>query len=392
MASVTIDRVDAIPVRIPRDLNAATGTAGTPTTLKPSRYDYKWSETYEVLYPVHFEATLVRLTCSDGRVGWGEAQAPLAPEVSSAIVERLLRPAVEGETFSGKPEEIEWLWDRMYNTMRVRGQTGGFMIDAISGVDIALWDLAGKMNQAPVAQLLGDSAPPSRLPAYVSGLAGETNAERIENARGYREMGFSKFKLFFDRTKEDLFGLVDGLRAGLGEDTEIAIDALWRLRDDAVEFGRECDKRRALWLECPLPPEDPAAHGELARSLKTPLALGESYRTRYEIAPLLRENCFRFLQPDLGRVGLTEGRRLARLAAERDIPVVPHVSIAMGPQIAAALHFAAAMPNCNLVEYNPKVFSVANQYLEQPLGIEGASYLVPEGAGLGANVIAQKLS
>src|SRR5690606_6246119 len=156
-------------------------------------------------------------------------------------------------------------------------------------------------------------------------------------------------------------------------------DALWRLRDDAENFGRECDNRRALWLECPLLPEDPAAHGVLARALKTPLALGESYRTRFEIAPFLRERCFRLLQPDLGRVGLTEGRRLAALAAEQGIAVVPHVSIAMGPQIAAALHFAAATPNCDLVEYNPKVFTVANQHLEQPIEMEGAFYKLPKG-------------
>ncbi|MBI1354209.1 MAG: mandelate racemase/muconate lactonizing enzyme family protein [Acidobacteria bacterium] len=391
MAAVKLERLEAIPVRIPRDLTAATGTAGTPTTLKSNPYDYRWSETYEVLYPIHFETTLVRLTASNGAVGWGEAQAPLAPEVSAAIVERLLRPAVEGEPFGGNPAEISRLWDRMYSTMRVRGQTGGFMLDAISGVDIALWDLAGKIHDAPVAELLGDRPPLDRLPAYVSGLAGETNAERVEQARGYREQGFSKFKLFFDRTKEDLLGLMDALRAELGDDTEIAVDALWRLREDAGDFGRQLDRRRAMWLECPLLPEDPAAHGVLARSIRTPLALGESYRTRYELAPFFREECLRFLQPDLGRVGLTEGMRLAVRAAGLGIAVVPHVSIAMGPQIAAALHFAAAVPNCNLVEYNPKVFSVANQYLATPIELDGAGYRLPKGPGLGADVLADKI-
>jgi len=164
------------------------------------------------------------------------------------------------------------------------------------------------------------------------------------------------------------------------------------LREDAVEFGRELDRRRILWLECPLLPEDAAAHSVLAHAIETPLALGESYRTRYEIAPFLQERCFRFLQPDLGRVGLTEGRRLAALAAEQDIAVVPHVSIAMGPQIAAALHFAAATSNCELVEYNPKVFSVANQYLAAPLSIEGTGYKLPSGPGLGADVMAERLA
>ena len=83
--------------------------------------------------------------------------------------------------------------------------------------------------------------------------------------------------------------------------------------------------------------------------------------------------------------------RLAALAAERGIAVVPHVSIAMGPQIAAALHFAAAAPSCNLVEYNPKVFSVANQYLEKPIELDGAAYRLPSGPGLGADVLVENL-
>jgi len=78
--------------------------------------------------------------------------------------------------------------------------------------------------------------------------------------------------------------------------------------------------------------------------------------------------------------------RLARLAADSGAAIVPHVSIAMGPQIAAAIHFAAAAPECRLVEYNPQVFAVANRFLERPLGLDGTSYTVPEEPGLGVSV------
>ena len=91
----------------------------------------------------------------------------------------------------------------------------------------------------------------------------------------------------------------------------------------------------------------------------------------------------RILQPDLGRCGITEGMALAQAAAGYGIAVVPHLSIAFGPQVAAALHFAAAAPGCDLAEYNPQVLCVANRFLRAPIVLHGTSYLVPEEPGLG---------
>jgi galactonate dehydratase len=93
-----------------------------------------------------------------------------------------------------------------------------------------------------------------------------------------------------------------------------------------------------------------------------------------------------FVQPDLGRSGLTEGLKIAHIAADRGLPVVPHISIAMGPQIAAAIHFAAALPGCELLEYNPSVLEIANRYLRTPLECRHGSYLVPDRPGLGCDV------
>jgi len=356
---VKIAAIEATPVRLPRDLDAATGTAGSPTRLVASESQYRWSETVTALYSVNFETALVKVTTDTGLVGWGEAQAPLAPEVACTIVDLLLKPVLLGVEFGGTVEEIENLWERMYSTMRVRGQTGGFMLDAIAGVDLALWDLAGR---------LGASRPPARtqVPAYVSGL-------RPEEGRRYWEAGFRAFKLYYDRDEAALWESFDALRAATGQEAGIAVDALWRLApDNAAAFGRKLDERNALWLECPLMPEDPAAHVALAQAIRTPLALGESYRTRYELAPFL--GAARVIQPDLGRCGITEARRIARLAAERGATVVPHVSIALGPQIAAAISFAAATPNCHLVEYNPKVLEVANRFLATPIEVRNGHY------------------
>jgi galactonate dehydratase len=356
-----ITRIEARPVRLPRDIARATGTAGSPTILAPSAGDYRWSSVYPCLYSVNFETALVRVETDAGIHGWGEAQAPLAPEVACAIIDRLLAPVLTGEEVN--PEA---LWDRMYNTMRVRGQTGGFMIDAISAIDIALWDIRGRAEGVPVCRLLSDS-PKSRLPAYLSGLT-----------QGASPEPFTQVKLFYDtHTPEEFF---DAWPGGV----QVAADALWRhTPESALEFGAEVDRRGALWFEAPLAPEDPLAHAELARRVKTPVAIGESYRARFEMAPFFRERALGVYQPDLGRSGITEGMRLAAVAAGHAIPVVPHVSIAFGPQLAAALHFAAAVPNCNLVEYNPQVAAIANRFLAKPIEMDGCSYVVPEGPGLG---------
>jgi galactonate dehydratase len=107
----------------------------------------------------------------------------------------------------------------------------------------------------------------------------------------------------------------------------------------------------------------------------------------FELRPFLDAGAMKIVQPDLGRTGITEGLRIAAAARERGVKVIPHVSIAMGPQIAAAIHFAAATPDCPLVEFNPNVIETANRYLAEPLRMEGAQYRVPDAAGLGVEIV-----
>ncbi len=387
-----IQTIEALPIRISRDVDRTTGTAGLPSHLEQTDWDYRWSAAFPTLYAVHFETALVKITTDTGLVGWGEAQAPLAPQVACTIIDTLLRPVLIGAEFAGSREAIEALWQRMYDSMRVRGQTGGFMLDAIAGVDIALWDLAGQAAGKPVAELIAPGTARGELPAYISGLSGSTNDERVRAAREYVQQGFGAFKIFYDRGEAELFDLLSGLRSALGPGIGLAVDALWRLDpEEATGFGQRLDELPALWLECPLKPEDPLAHARLAKAIRTRIALGESYRTRYEMAPFFREKVIGVLQPDLGRSGITESLRLAALAAEQGADTVPHVSIAMGPQVAAALHFAAAVEKCPLVEYNPRVLEIANRFLLNPIELAGGAYSVPTAPGLGAEVIEEEV-
>lgn len=386
-----IESVEALPIRVHRDVERTTGTAGLPSRLESSQWNYRWSEAFPTLYAVHFETALIKITTDTGLAGWGEAQAPLAPQIACGIVDHLLKPVLIGAEFGGRAEDIAALWRRMYESMRVRGQTGGFMLDAISGVDIALWDLAGKAAGRPVSEMIPATRRRDRLPAYVSGLAGAGNAARVEAAKQYVAAGFKAFKIFHDRGEDELFDLLEQLRSNLGEGIGLAVDALWRWNEEnATGFGRRLDALGALWLECPLPPEDPLAHGRLAQAISTPVALGESYRTCYELAPFFRAKALGVLQPDLGRSGITESLRMARRAAEAGVATVPHVSIALGPQVAAALHFASSIPNCPLVEYNPRVLEITNRFLVTPVALVEGAYVLPGGAGLGIDIIEQE--
>lgn len=367
-----ITKITARAICLPRNLSAATGTAGTPTAMGAASGDYRWSAVYPCLYSPNFETALVKIETDAGLVGWGEAQAPLAPQVACTIIDRLLGPVLEGEDFSEPtPARISELWDRMYATMRVRGQTGGFMVDAIAALDIALWDIAGQAAGLPVSHLI-PGTPKQLIPAYLSGMQpGETDSN-----------GFGLVKMFYDTSGVKEF--LDHVEAVQRTGTELAVDALWRHTPaTARSFGKELDARNVKWFEAPLPPEDVEEHAALALEMRTPLAIGESYRTRFEMKPFFAAKAVGIYQPDLGRTGITEGLRLAQMAEAAGVPVVPHLSIAFGPQIAAALHFAAAVKGCNLAEYNPQVLHVANRFLQDPLEVAEQAYQVPQGKGLG---------
>jgi len=333
--------------------------------LAEGRGYYRWSTHYPALYSTEFETCLVKVTLSDGAVGWGEAQAPLAPEVAGQIVKSLLAVAIEDEEFEPTEAGIARLWQRMYSTMRVRGQVGGFMLDAIAGVDIALWDLASQVHGRPLRELLS-AAPKERVPAYVSGTPGKTVGERLAFVGEWFEAGFDTFKLYFESDWDLLLEQIDRMQDNF-EGISVAVDALWHLpADGTIECAEELAERRVLWLESPLLPEDVAGHVELVNETGVRLALGESYRTRYEAQPFFDAEILTYWQPDLGRSGISETLVLGRMAQKAGVAIVPHVSIALAPQLNAAIEVSAALGNSPMCEFNPSVVEMANRYTKAP--------------------------
>jgi D-galactarolactone cycloisomerase len=330
---------------------------------------------------------LARIGTDAGLTGWGESQAVAAPDVAGAIIHSLLKPVLEGREFNGTGLEIESLWKSMYNQMRACGQTGGFMLDAMAAVDIALWDLAGKIHGVSIAALIAGCQARTRLETYVDYLAGDTDAARLDAARLSRDAGCRRFKILYHSSERELLETYDAL-AGICGPENIAVDAQWRL-DPAIAagFGAELDHRGALWLESPFPPEDPRSHGALARRIRTPVAIGETYRTHFELAPFFRSRAMSIVQPDLGRCGISEGLSMARAAERAGMEVVPHLAPALGPLLFATLQFAAAVPNCRLVPHTPGAVETANEFSSAPVQFRDGEYMVPAAPGLGIELV-----
>ena len=303
------------------------------------------------------ETLLVRVECESGQVGWGESQAGVAPNVVASIVDTILAPVLIGrDALDGSV-----LWDEMYSCMRDRGHGGGFMMDAIAAVDIALWDLAGKVYEEPVSRLLG-GAYRLELPLYLSGPRGNTLEQRLADTERFVDEGFSAVKLFIGRGVEADVSEVGAFREHFGADLVLLVDAQWLYSPpEALRLGKALEELRVGFLETPINPEDISGHAELSRDLALPIALGETERTRWQFLPFLNARAVDVVQPDVGRCGITETRRIAFLAELHNLPVTFHCGVGFGPYLAATLQTAAAIPNLMYVEYQPDMHELARQ-------------------------------
>lgn len=374
---MSIYSIEALPVRIKRD-EAYLGAL--PQGIDPNAYFLR--PPYRVLYTAHFETCFVKITTDEGVIGWGEALAPVAPEVVAEIIRQLIAPVLRGRD----PLHGDVLWSMMYDLMRDRGHYGGFMLDAISACDIALWDLRGKILDQPVYKLLG-GAYRETIPCYVSGLPRPDDAGRVALAENWVERGFQAFKLAAGYGVEADAASIGALRHALGEDIPLLLDAHWNYTlDQAITLGRKLESLNAALLEAPLNPEDLDGHIKLADALAIPIAIGETERTRYQFKSWLTQRGADILQPDIGRVGISETLKIAHMAETFNVRVAPHLSVNLGIGIAASIHTAAAISNLYMLEYQPPVFELANLLLETPLICENGAYHLPSGIGLGVQI------
>jgi L-rhamnonate dehydratase len=321
----------------------------------------------------------------------GSAQIETQPHVVAAIVGA---PGEASGMFSGlralaigqDPTQTDVLWDHLFKGSYYYGRRGAAM-QAISGIDIACWDIFGQATGLPVATLLGGQRRDSVV-AYASTLFRTTTDGMRAAAEHYVEQGFRAVKFGWGPLGDDLrqdIRLVEAAREALGSERELMIDAGWRHRrtfKEALQMVRAVEPFAPYWVEEPCFPEDYETYRRLSEAVTTRIAAGEADATVGEFRRLAAAG-IDVLQPDLSRCGgLTVARRIAYLADELDLMVCPH---AWGSDIltAATLHFAAFLGRETFLEFNTSRDELSRSLVADPLKLEGGVVRVPAGPGLG---------
>jgi D-galactarolactone cycloisomerase len=289
-----------------------------------------------------YRTTIVRVHTDAGITGFGECASRIGSQVTKAIVDEL-RPMLIGQN----PLASDHLWHRLYATLRTGGHNAGFFIEALSGIDIALWDLRGKAFSAPISVLLG--GPHRRtLAAYGTGLTLSLPADELaRRAQGLIDRGYTIAKAKIGAEPDAPDAELDALRrlcAAFTGRLRFIVDANGMFRFmTAVRVGRALEALPVLWFEEPLAPDDRLHQVELARVLDVPVAGGESAYTSASFRDLLTSGAYDIVQPNVARAGgITEASKIATLAEVFEVPFAPHVGSSSGICIAATLQLAAA--------------------------------------------------
>ena len=341
-------------------------------------------------------ATLLEIRTDAGLCGWGEAfaQGLEPPEIAAAVIDKALKPLLVG----ADPLDIEVLWHRMYHMTRDYGRKGS-VVSAISAVDIALWDIAGKFHELPVYKLLG-GAFRTRVQPYATGfyrIKGQGEAKRLaEEALRHFEDGFSLMKVKLGYGVDDDIACMKEIgRAVRGKPVTLMIDTNHAYgRAEALRLGRALEGFDLRWYEEPVAPEDMQGYAEMRSKLSMPIAGGENEHTLYGFRALFDAGAVDIAQPDLGSCGgLTAGRHIAALAQAHGVQVNPHV---WGSAIAqaASLQFIAALPDAHhslfaqqpILEYDRSSHPFRQHLVRQPLQHAGGWVEIPAEPGLGVEV------
>lgn len=334
------------------------------------------------------DALIVRVHTDEGIVGVGEVDS--LPAVVKAAIEAPpshsnasgLRALLVGHD----PLQIEELWRRMYEGTIYFGRRG-VAIHTISGVEIALWDIAGKAAGCPVHELIG-GAKRVRVPAYASTLMPETPEEVREVVTRHRDEGFGAVKLGWGplgRDADSDLALVAAAREAAGDEMELMIDVGkgWRRADDAIDAARRMAEYRPYWIEEPFPPDNYDLYAELASAVDVPLAAGEEESHLADFERLIDVAGVEIVQPDVTRAGgISQCLRVAALARERGRRCVLH-AWSTGIIKAASLHVLAAMQEAEYLEYCVQTTELNQRLVRERFPLRDGEVEVPTAPGLG---------
>lgn len=338
------------------------------------------------VYPSFDRNVLVRITTKQGIVGWGETYGLVAPRATMEIISDLLAGFVIGRD----PLDAAAIHDDLYDLMRVRGYTGGFYLDALAAVDIALWDIAAQSVGLPLSKLLGKRR--DSIPAYLSGLPKPSRATRADLAAEWQAKGFNRFKFASPVADDGVVAEISTLRERLGPEAKIACDMHWAQKAAEAKAMIRAMEPHGLWFaEAPVAPEDIDGLADVAAGVSTPVAAGEEWRTAYDAAARLSKRACAILQPEMGHKGVTEFMRIATLAQVHHVDIIPHATIGIGIFLAASLHASAAAANVTCHEFQHSIVEPNRRFLEGEIRCAAGAYSVTEGVGLGVRPSAEAL-
>jgi L-alanine-DL-glutamate epimerase-like enolase superfamily enzyme len=331
------------------------------------------------IYPSTDLSVLVKITAESGRIGWGECYGMVAPQAVTALVNEVLGPALIGRD-PGDPVVIH---EDLYDLMRVRGFFGGYYVDALAGVDIAVWDLLGKCLNRPLSSLLGGTRHPT-LRAYVSGLPRATLKERCDLAVEWAGKGYRGIKFAAAMSDEGIVQEMAALREAVGPDVDLMVDLHWKFTSaEAIRIIRRLEAYNLYFAEAPCEPEDLEGQALVARAIGTLLALGEEWRTSYEYRPRFEARAMSVIQPEIAHTGVTEFLHIGRMAQTFHVDSMPHASVGIGVFMAASLQATAAMKRIPYHEYQHSIFDKNLIYVTGDMSCANGAYHVPTGPGIG---------
>jgi L-alanine-DL-glutamate epimerase-like enolase superfamily enzyme len=341
--------------------------------------------------------TLVRIEAGDGIVGWGECIAQF-PE-SSAAVAAMLTGGLTDAVIGFDPLDIDLIIDALHQRVWWYGDVGGTAYFAISAIDMALWDLKGKILGVPLHQLLGGKRH-EKLPACASthpklpelDAMAEELAAHVRNGYKLVKVGFGKkgyANLGVDEARD--FAFVDTVRAAIGPEAGFIVDVGFKSKWDiprAVRFAHHAAANRLTWLEDPFPPRDLAAYRTLRSAVpELPVATGERLWNLDDYRQLLEARVCDVILADPGRVeGISGMQRIVQLAAQYSIGMDAH-TWSSAINTAASIHVSLCAARPTIFELKPKQNPMQHELVTTPIAQQDGYIYAPEGAGLGVEVI-----
>jgi D-galactarolactone cycloisomerase len=334
---------------------------------------------------------VVEIETDQGLIGWGECYGPAS--ITAAVVNSVA-PWLIGED----PLRSDFLWQTIYARLRDHGQKG-VVIQGLSGIDIALWDIKGKHFGAPAHRLMGGPLR-TEVQAYATGLyrrkSGDPLKYLAEEAAGYVADGFKAVKLKVGFGVEEDAAVTRGVRQAIGANVALMVDANHAYDAvAAIRLGRMIEPHDIGWFEEPVPPEDAAGYGAVKAALSIPIAGGECEFTRFGFRDLLVSRAVDINQPDTCAAGgLSECKKIADMADAFGVRYNPHVW-GTGIAIAASLQLLAVLPSHTptslgplepLLEFDRTEHPIRQSLLAQPIEHANGIVRVPDGPGLGIEI------